>query len=365
MANSVITNNDLGSVILGDASFRDDVLTLGGAQTVLEGTILARDSGTDKLVLFVKGGVSNENGIPKVILPFEVISTGAGDFPVRVGVAGEYRKERLVIDADGDDSNIDSVVTDQLRNYGLTPIDVQELNILDNQTFLPSDLAGLQLWLDAEDLSTITESSGAVSQWNDKSGNGQNAAQGIGSAQPTTGSRTLNGRNAIDFDGSAEYMDIPFSSLLNPSAFTLYMVCSSDIIGGGFKSPITSRVINPNKGYILYANTADFWQGWTGSGGTFSVTSNVKAVVADETVIIAYTGITNDQKLFVNGLFAGGAGGGYLENTSSDTRIGAGTSEAVPPLFFFNGLITECLLYSDRHSAVQQNIIKSYLGRTG
>ena len=133
MANIAVTNNDLGSVVLQDASFRDDILTLAGADTVLEGTILARDSVSDKLVLFVKGGVANENGIPKVILPFEVISTGAGDFPVRVGVAGEYRKERLVIDADGDDSNIDSVVIDELRDFGLIPIDVQELNKLDNQ----------------------------------------------------------------------------------------------------------------------------------------------------------------------------------------------------------------------------------------
>lgn len=37
------------------------------------------------------------------------------------------------IDADGDDTNIDKAVIDQLRDYGLTPIDVDELNILDNQ----------------------------------------------------------------------------------------------------------------------------------------------------------------------------------------------------------------------------------------
>ena len=30
----------------------------------------------------------------------------------------------------------------------------------------------LQLWLDASDTSTITQSEGSVSQWDDKSGNG-------------------------------------------------------------------------------------------------------------------------------------------------------------------------------------------------
>lgn len=133
MSNITITNNDLGNVILQDAQFRDGPITFAGADTLLEGTILAVDSVSLKFVPFVKGGVTNENGIPKAILTYEVVATGAGDIQSRVGVAGSYRKERLVIDADGDASNVDQAVIDQLRDYGLVPIDVQELNILDNQ----------------------------------------------------------------------------------------------------------------------------------------------------------------------------------------------------------------------------------------
>lgn len=133
MANLTTTNLNIGSSILQEADFRDDTLTLAGADTIVAGTILARDSSTLKLVLFVKGGTTNENGIPKVILTDEVVATGAGDSAVRVAVAGKFRKERLIIDADGDDSNIDAAVIDQLRDYGLTPINVTELNDLDNQ----------------------------------------------------------------------------------------------------------------------------------------------------------------------------------------------------------------------------------------
>lgn len=133
MANLTITNVDIGNVILQDADFRDELLTFGGAATVLEGTILARDSVSGKLVPFVKGGVTNENGIPKAIVTYDVVAAGAGDVAIRAGVAGKYRKERLVIDADGDASNVDDVVIDQIRDYGLVAIDVQELGILDNQ----------------------------------------------------------------------------------------------------------------------------------------------------------------------------------------------------------------------------------------
>lgn len=133
MPNITVENVDIGNVILQNAEFRDDVLTFAGADTFVAGTILARDSVSGNLVPFVKGGATNENGIPKAILTYDVEAAGAGDVPVRVGVSGHYRKERLVIDADGDASNVDNVVIDQLRDYSLVPIDVDELNILDNQ----------------------------------------------------------------------------------------------------------------------------------------------------------------------------------------------------------------------------------------
>lgn len=235
MSNITITNLDLGSVILQNAEFRNELLKFTGAGTVVEGTILARQSvsttvtaaadggntgdGTVTLATVVAGpevplvgaynfecieAVTNggvfklvdpndavvngyipltvgaggttvieSNGlqftvtdgatdfivgdkfsltvaadgdlvpyviagaggaqIPVAILTYDVTATGAADIPVRAGVKGSFRKERLVIDADGDDSNITNAILDQLRNYGLVAINVNELNILDNQ----------------------------------------------------------------------------------------------------------------------------------------------------------------------------------------------------------------------------------------
>ncbi len=133
MANLTTTNVNLGSIILKNGEFRDELLTFVGAATVLEGTILARDSASLKLVPFVKGGVANENGIPKAVLTYDVTAAGAGDEAIRDMVTGSVRAERLIIDADGDASNVDAAVLDQLRDYSLVSIDVQELNVLDNQ----------------------------------------------------------------------------------------------------------------------------------------------------------------------------------------------------------------------------------------
>jgi hypothetical protein len=58
MANLTTTNNDLGSVIWRNGVFDSDILSLSGAQTVPEGTILARDSVSGKLVFFIPGGAA-------------------------------------------------------------------------------------------------------------------------------------------------------------------------------------------------------------------------------------------------------------------------------------------------------------------
>lgn len=133
MPDPIITNVDLGSPILENARFRDNLMTFAGADTMAKGTIIARDTSSLKYVIYVKGGSTNGNGVPQGILTEEVVSTGAGDVAVRVGIAGDFRKERLIIDADGDDSNIDGAVIDLLLDVGLVPIDVSELNLQDNQ----------------------------------------------------------------------------------------------------------------------------------------------------------------------------------------------------------------------------------------
>jgi len=133
MANLEITNVDQGNVVLADGRFRDELLTFGAGGTVVAGTILARDSSSLKLVPYVKGGITNENGIPKAVVTYDVTATAAGDVPIRALESGEVRAERLVIDADGDNSNVDAAVLDQLRDYKIVAQDVQQLSVLDNQ----------------------------------------------------------------------------------------------------------------------------------------------------------------------------------------------------------------------------------------
>jgi hypothetical protein len=132
MANPTKTTVDIGSIQIRDVEIDDGVLTFPGAATYVEGSILAVDSVSLKYVPFVKGGSTNQNGVAKALLASPMTAAGAGDQPVRVIVLGVVKKERLVIIADGDDTNVDRAVIDGLRDYGIQPLSTKQLAVLDN-----------------------------------------------------------------------------------------------------------------------------------------------------------------------------------------------------------------------------------------
>jgi hypothetical protein len=131
MPNMTVTDITVRSVELKNPVFDDELITFAGADDLAPGTILARDSVSKKLRLFVKGGSTNGNGIVCCVLPYRVVATGAGDIKSRVLIGGEVNKNLLVIDADGNDSNIDGDVKDALRARGIEPIEVKLLNGVD------------------------------------------------------------------------------------------------------------------------------------------------------------------------------------------------------------------------------------------
>ena len=77
----------------------------------------------------------------------------------------------------------------------------------------PADI-DTALWFDAADASTITESGGAVSQWDDKSGNGDNAIWAA--SKPTYELGAFNGKDSIYFNDT----DVFNISGFNPVSYT-------------------------------------------------------------------------------------------------------------------------------------------------
>jgi hypothetical protein len=74
-----------------------------------------------------------------------------------------------------------------------------------NETVWNPSMISTALWLDAADATTVTTVSGAVSQWNDKSGNGRNATQGTAGNRPVYQASAQNGLNAVRFTAASSH----------------------------------------------------------------------------------------------------------------------------------------------------------------
>lgn len=71
----------------------------------------------------------------------------------------------------------------------------------------PANLgSALVAWYDAGDAASITESGGAVSQWNDKSGHGYHLTQATGGKKPTYSATGFMGKGGIVFNGTSTTM---------------------------------------------------------------------------------------------------------------------------------------------------------------
>ena len=111
------------------------------------------------------------------------------------------------------------------------------------------------LWLDANDSSTITTVSGAVSQWNDKSGNSRNAAETTN--RPALTSNALNGKNVVPFDGINDLLTINSSFLATTN---LLIICVAKENSGGEGGILTSKNPLYDRSPSLSINSGRFFE---------------------------------------------------------------------------------------------------------
>lgn len=99
-------------------------------------------------------------------------------------------------------------------------------------------VSGYYAWWDASDTTTISLSGSNVTQWDDKSGNGYNLTQSNDSLRPSSGTRTINGLNVLDYSG---YSDTLYSAnassvwkFLHYNTYTIFCVNLIDSFQSGY-----------------------------------------------------------------------------------------------------------------------------------
>lgn len=224
--------------------------------------------------------------------------------------------------------------------------------------FSPLDLSPA-LWLDASDAATITQVANAVSQWNDKSGNGRHATQVTAANQPTTNTRTINGLNVIDFDGTNDNLDLPSGVYgWSNGDLTVFGVVQYDSSIGN-RSWLTGSGSGSNEFNAGRRNSAGSLTESafsTSSAGVFANSSQVVSTVGvGQTRIMGCVKSGSSQFHFRDGTKGSAATAATFTMTQAEIGIASSTFD---PL---NGVIAEIIVYTRVLSDSECNQVGAYL----
>jgi len=250
--------------------------------------------------------------------------------------------------------------------------------------FNPKSISGLAAWYDAADSTTLTLATG-VSQWSDKSGNGRNLTQSTGNNQPASGTRTIGGKNALDFDGTNDVLVLGSYgiNLASTKAMTMLVVASSD-------SPNTVRRLvslqrdgknaNDTGGYFGRHNQVTSAVEVSIGGGDSTTNDQldrnlIRYVSQNVTTASVYamsvSAADNALTLHIDGTgqtlttrYGTMAASNWLAFGSGNHTldVGAIRSSGNSVASYWDGLVGEILLYTQRLSDARRRAAERYLG---
>lgn len=224
--------------------------------------------------------------------------------------------------------------------------------------FKPSQIPGLQLWLDASQIVGLNDGD-AVGTWNDLSGNGNDATQGTASKQPTFQTNEQNGKPGVQGDGVDDVLDFA-SAVVPTSNFTIYFV------GKLTSSANTVRWMgncdsSSADGFIMLSLAGGAMKRWIlrrSAGGGADITlagTQAAGTTYCNTLTLSGAGSTG----YVNGVSDGTSACTQIGSSGNNLQLfndGASTGGTFAPLLIF-----EVLVYNTVHNTDQRSLVHGYL----
>lgn len=246
---------------------------------------------------------------------------------------------------------------------------LQPLAMMQITQFTPLNVPGCQLWLDAADAATVIRSGSAVTQWNDKSGNGRNFTQTISGQRPTYG--TFLSAPGVSFVGSSSqnlsntyvqsgtggrqtylvFYDVSTAANQYGNPVMFYMADNNGAAGGDWRTAFDGA-----NNYLAIDILA--------GAKVMNITPNVTAMRSQRTIGMwgAPTGATvnicyvyGNGRLFTNTVGSISLGTALNVVNTSLTRVGGGQTG------YATFVLSELIHYSTELSIVQQQQVEGYL----
>jgi len=226
--------------------------------------------------------------------------------------------------------------------------------------FAPDDIGTLSAWFDASDQATITDTAGAVTQWDDKSASGFDVTPP--NASPTTGVTTRNSLNVMDFTGGSMRLQtagqaIAYGALQIFSAFAVVAPASSGVLGIAGNHNDGSNKAGPQ---FLRVNA---WDVEAVRVRQSVVTDGAGVTISADTWGIAAARMTTTT---LETYWNGTTDGSTAMSTTNTTPIGTATTLAIGDVTTFanvgfDGPIAEVVIFAEDLTDSEMNDVGNYL----
>jgi len=226
----------------------------------------------------------------------------------------------------------------------------------------PNLVPNLTLWLRAD--SNVILSGSTVSQWNDCSGNSNNATQSVSSSQPLLVNNILNGQPVLNFDGVNDFFDGTTITNIDNSSISIFIVTCGLTYNGIYASPLFGINCYPTQFQFLRSAISQSLN--VSNTGTFaSGLISANNSLPNSGFSYKLFGYTKDfnviSKIYTNGTF--------LNSSTNSAQIGAftngnyyiGLGNGVCYTDYYNGNIAEIIVYNRNLSDNERQQIEAYL----
>jgi hypothetical protein len=233
----------------------------------------------------------------------------------------------------------------------------------------PSSIAGLQLWLDASDATTLFNATsggslvaadGGVARWEDKSGNARHATQSTSANRPARKTAVQGGLDVLRFDGTDDFLQ-GSSTPGSGNARTVFVVSKSANTSGGelLQIGIRTQAEPIFLARLIYISPDTYVSG--------DLTSNVLVTNTQITInsfgLFTFREISSDRSVSVrrNQVSSATTGTLGLFNGSAGFSVGARTPPPLVTAGFWNGDIAEIVTYDSALSDTDRAAVEAYL----
>lgn len=232
------------------------------------------------------------------------------------------------------------------------------------QPFSPADIAGLKLWLDASQITGLSDGE-TVALWSDKSGESNDAIQSTEVNKPLFKTNITNGEPVVRFDGSNDRLDITNDASMQIStSMTFIAVVAYDNWGSSNHETIIAKGPHSNGLNYLFGKSNDNDLKFVYNDGSFrNVTETTFNLTNNQFYILTTVVNKSDNKVYfyVDGDLKSSPTDANNLNYSAASTVGAKIGANGTDGEFLNGDIANGLLYDSLLSDSDRESVESYL----